>query len=97
MVELIALVLSSEGATQYESFLHRKPLDDYTPDYTVCHLDFDLVDAAQIISGRQPPPDRSVYDTISLSFRMYKRQNAQILPPGCAGLSKIGATNQTED
>ena len=97
MVELIALVLSSEGATQYESFLHRKPLDDYTPDYTVCQLDFDLVDTSQIISGRQPPPDRSVHDTIDWRLRMYQHQYAQILPPGGAGLSKFGATSRTKD
>ena len=43
-----------------KAFLRRKPLDDYTPDYTVCQLDFDLVDASHNASGCQPSPDRSI-------------------------------------
>jgi hypothetical protein len=42
-VEPIALLLSSEGATHYESFLHRKLLQNYTPDNTFCQLVFDLL------------------------------------------------------
>jgi len=68
----MAILLSSEGATYYESFLHRKPCRDYTPDYTVCQLVFDLLTERNVIvSGRQVAPNRSSYTTISACYRMH--------------------------
>jgi hypothetical protein len=65
-----------------KAFLRRKPLDDYTPDYTVCQLDFDLAAASKIASGRQPLLTAHNMIRASCRFGCTKRQYAQILPPG---------------
>src|SRR5690242_11704839 len=93
MVELIAFMLSSEGATNYESFPRRKPLSDYTPDYTVCQLVFDFVDCSPSCSDGQSFPTAHYIIRPVRTSGCAERKKPSSQPLATVELSKISASD----